>query len=150
MRKVNVKSQAPMPMAVENLRLRRCQCSSEAGGVRCYNGWCDVQDFGGKVGACALVRVGTRQHFACVRVKPTSEDSCKVEQRNGETLFGLGRLNNRPKESQHGTLRDPMPHMKRPRASIVVTFSVGSTIRPGRFDACAWQTIRKRCRQRTS
>nr|CDJ94661.1 Protein F55D12.5, isoform a [Haemonchus contortus] len=64
----------------------RCQCSSEAGGVRCYNGWCDVQDFGGKVGACALVRVGTRQHFACVRVKPTSEDSCKVEQRNGETL----------------------------------------------------------------
>ncbi|KAK5977727.1 hypothetical protein GCK32_019604 [Trichostrongylus colubriformis] len=70
----------------EDLPLFRCQCSSEAGGVRCYNGWCDVQDLGGKVGACALVRVGTRQHFACVRVKPTSDDSCKVEQKNGETL----------------------------------------------------------------
>ncbi|KAJ1348532.1 hypothetical protein KIN20_003854 [Parelaphostrongylus tenuis] len=62
-----------------------CQCSSEAGGIPCYNGWCNVQDFGGKVGACALVRIGVRQHFACVRVKPTSKDSCRVtRRRNGE------------------------------------------------------------------
>ncbi|RCN29761.1 hypothetical protein ANCCAN_24476 [Ancylostoma caninum] len=66
--------------------LFRCQCSSDAGGVPCYNGWCDVQNAGGKVGACALVRVGNRQQFACVRVKPTSEDSCKVDQRNGESV----------------------------------------------------------------
>ncbi|KIH52309.1 hypothetical protein ANCDUO_17590 [Ancylostoma duodenale] len=25
-----------------------CQCSSDAGGVPCYNGWCDVQNAGGK------------------------------------------------------------------------------------------------------
>ncbi|RCN31976.1 hypothetical protein ANCCAN_22232 [Ancylostoma caninum] len=75
------------------MRLFRCQCSSDAGGVPCYNGWCDVQNAGVplqyplfQVGACALVRVGNRQQFACVRVKPTSEDSCKVDQRNGESV----------------------------------------------------------------
>uniref|UniRef100_A0A1I7XEL8 Activin_recp domain-containing protein n=1 Tax=Heterorhabditis bacteriophora TaxID=37862 RepID=A0A1I7XEL8_HETBA len=62
----------------------RCMCSTTAGGVNCYSGWCDVHNWNGKVGACAVVRVGSRQHFACVRVKESSEDACKVDRRNGE------------------------------------------------------------------
>ncbi|VDM79805.1 unnamed protein product [Strongylus vulgaris] len=39
-----------------------------------------------QVGACALARIGNRQQFACVRVKPTSEDACKVDRRHDEVV----------------------------------------------------------------
>ncbi|WKX91087.1 hypothetical protein Q1695_009711 [Nippostrongylus brasiliensis] len=65
----------------------RCQCSSSAGGIQCYEGWCEVHDFNGKVAACALARVGSRQSLACVRVKPSSgNDTCKVDLKNDQQV----------------------------------------------------------------
>ncbi|CAD6184904.1 unnamed protein product [Caenorhabditis auriculariae] len=61
----------------------RCQCTTDRGGIRCYSNWCEVHNTTDKAAACAMVRIGGVQHFACIRVNHASPDSCRVDRKNG-------------------------------------------------------------------
>ncbi|CAI5440387.1 unnamed protein product [Caenorhabditis angaria] len=61
----------------------RCQCTTDKGGVPCYKSWCQVYNNGTRVAACAMIRIGSIQHFACAHVSKDSDDSCTVVNKNG-------------------------------------------------------------------